>query len=71
MVAENRLEKLLQYCVEPRSMSEILKFLNLSSRSHARKNIIKPLIDDGRLKYFNPKINSKNQKYVTVLDKQK
>ena len=22
-------------------------------------------------KYFNPKINSKNQKYVTVLDKQK
>ncbi len=57
--------KVLQYCNEPKSMNEILKYLKLNSRSHVRRNIIAPLLEDGSLKYVDTNIKSKTQKYVT------
>ena len=58
-------KKVLEFCTEPKSIKEILKFLNLKSREYLRKNIIVPLIKSGDLKYTNEKsINASNQKYV-------
>ena len=62
----NMSKRVLEFCVEPKSIKEILKFLNLKSREYLRKNIIVPLIKSGKLKYTNEKsINASNQKYVT------
>lgn len=41
--------------------------LKIKSRQYVSTNIIKPLIDAGKLDYTNKNsINSKNQKYITI-----
>lgn len=61
---------LLQYCNEPRTAREIKNYLNIKSRQYISTRIIKPLIDLGMLEYTNKKsINARNQKYVTIKDK--
>ena len=57
--------KVLDFCISPKSMNEILKFLKLNSRSHVRRNIVAPLLEDGSLKYVDTNVKSKTQKYVT------
>lgn len=58
--------KLLEFCIEPKTAKEIKQFLKINSRQYISSNIIKPLIDEGKLDYTNKKsINAKNQKYIT------
>jgi len=61
--------KILNYCIIPRTSKEISNYLHIKSRQYISTNIIKPLIDEGKLEYMNKKsINAKNQKYVSVKD---
>lgn len=57
--------KILQYCKEPRSKSEITIFLGYKDARGVARNHIKPLLQAGKLEMTIPdKPNSKNQKYV-------
>ena len=59
----------LQYCIIPRNAKEISEYLNIKSRQYISTNIIKPLINDGKLEYTNKNsVNARNQKYVTVIE---
>ena len=56
--------KVLKYCEEPRTAKEIREYLNISSKRYVAYNIIKPLINMGKLEYTNKNsINARNQKY--------
>ena len=58
--------KVLNYCKEPKTAREIREHLGISSKRYVAYEIIKPLIDEGKLNYTNQKsINARNQKYVT------
>ena len=60
----------LRYCAIPRNAKEISEYLNIKSRQYISTNIIKPLINDGKLEYTNKNsVNARNQKYVTVINK--
>ncbi len=62
----------LQYCTIPRNAKEISEYLNIKSRQYISTNIIKPLIDEGKLEYTNKNsINAKNQKYISVKEVKK
>lgn len=72
--ANDQAEKVLQFCIEPHNRDEIQSFLGLKDREYFRKEILKPLIEIGKLKLTIPdKPTSPNQKYVTmkVWDKEK
>ena len=57
--------KILEFCVEPRSKSEIMEMLGLTDKRHMTIKYIKPLIEQGSLQMTNPEHpNSSNQKYV-------
>lgn len=57
----------LKYCSIPRTAKEISEHLDLKSRQYISTNIIKPLINEGRLGYTNKNsVNARNQKYITV-----
>ena len=48
-------------------MTEIMEHTGLKDREHFRRDILKPLIDQGLLRYTIPdKPTSRMQKYVTV-----
>ena len=56
----------LKYCVNPKAAKEISRHLKIKSRQYISSNIIKPLINEGKLEYTNKnRVNAKNQKYVT------
>ena len=58
--------ELLHYCTVPKTISEIGKFLHISSRSYISTKILKPLLERGNLEYYYKKnIHAKGQKYVT------
>lgn len=58
---------MLKFCIEPKTSLEIRNMLKIKSRQYVSTNIIKPLIDAGKLDYTNKNsINSKNQKYITI-----
>ena len=57
----------LEYCIVPKSTSEIKEYLGLKSRNYVREKIIKPLIENNLLDYTNKNhINASNQKYITL-----
>lgn len=59
------LNRLMDYCSEPRSGSELQQFCGISSREYFRKNVLMPLVKSGRLKRTIPdKPNSSKQKYI-------
>lgn len=59
--------ELLQFCEDPKSTSEIMEFLGLKHREHFRANILKPLLESGKLSMTIPdKPRSKKQKYFTA-----
>ena len=63
--------KILNFCIEPKTAKEIREFIGIKSKSYVALNIIKPLIDNRKLDYTNKKIiNARNQKYVTIKDKE-
>lgn len=58
---------LLNYCITPKTAKEISEFLHIKSRQYISTNIIKPLINEGKLEYTNKKsINARNQKYISI-----
>ena len=62
---------ILDFCIEPRTFKEILARTGYSSRNYFRKNILKPLIDQGLIELTQPDSpNSPTQKYKTVVKKQ-
>lgn len=60
-------ERLLEFCKEPRSRSEIQEYLELKDREHFRKMILNPLIESGNIELIIPdKPKSSKQRYITV-----
>lgn len=58
-------DKILEFCKEPKSKSEITAFLGFKNSKGVAKNHLKPLLEAGKLVMTIPdKPNSKNQKYV-------
>ena len=63
--ASVQVEELIEFCIQPRTRSEIQEKAGISSREYFRKNILVPLLQSGRLVMTNPeKPNSSKQKYV-------
>ena len=59
-------ERILAFCVTPRTIHEIMEILDLKERKSARRHI-KPLVEQGRLAMTLPDVpKSKNQKYITI-----
>lgn len=57
----------VDFCQVGKSAKEISELLKIKSRQYISTNIIKPLINEGRLDYTNKKsINAKNQKYIAL-----
>ena len=60
-----RTEQLLEFCVKPRTRDEMQQFPEITNREYFRKAILKPLLDNGKLKMTIPdKSNIRMQKYV-------
>lgn len=58
-------EKILAFCVEPRTREEIQSFVGIARRERFRAKILRPLLESGRLRMTIPdKPNSRNQRYV-------
>ena len=65
MQATMQAEKVLKFCIEPRSRNEIQSFLNLKNRDYFRKKILNPLIKEGKLALTIPdKPKSPIQRYI-------
>ena len=59
-------KSILQYCIKPRSMEDLLQFLGFKEKKSVRRRLT-PLIDKGQIAMTVPeKPTSKNQKYITV-----
>ena len=64
-VAEQQ-KLVLDFCMIPKSTSEIKNYLGIKSRNYIREKIIKPLIENNFLNYTNRNhVNASNQKYIT------
>lgn len=57
--------KVVQFCSDPKTTSEIMELLGLKSRPSFKKRILDPMLENGLLKMTIPeKPTSRNQKYV-------
>jgi predicted HTH transcriptional regulator len=62
---DDHVEKLLEFCGAPRSLSEIQQLFGRTHKSYFRAKIMRPLLESGKLKMTIPdKPNSRNQKYI-------
>ncbi len=60
-------QRILSFCIVPRSKQEILTFCGYKSKKRFTQHYVAPLLESGKLKMTIPdKPKSKNQKYVTV-----
>ena len=65
-------QSLQDFCLIPRSKSEIAQFLGVKTLCHAMGKYVKPLLETGEMAMTMPdKPQSKNQKYYTVNDKER
>jgi ATP-dependent DNA helicase RecG len=65
-IEKDKIDSLLEYCIEPRSRVEIQEFMGLKDREYFRSEILNPLIREGRLFPTIPdKPSSPNQKYYS------
>lgn len=63
---DREIEKILEFCSEAKSRSEIQEYLGYKNRDYFRKNILNPLIKGGLLHLTIPdKPTSPNQKYYS------
>lgn len=66
--ANDKINKILGFCMVPRSRNEIQEFIKLNNREYFRKNVLNPLIKEGLLELTIPeKTTSPKQKYYTVV----
>ncbi len=62
---QDNLLALIEFCSTAKTRNEMQEFLGLKNREYFRKNILMPLINNGKLKLTIPdKPTSKNQKYI-------
>lgn len=62
-----KFNQILEFCKEPKSISEIMKKLGYKSNKILKRNYIKPLIELNKLQMIIPdKPTSKSQKYITI-----
>lgn len=62
-----RMREILVFCLEPRSLSEILSFLGLKDRVSLKRVYIGPMIQEGMLAMTDPENpTSRKQQYVSV-----
>ncbi len=65
-VPRRMLEAILEFCVVPRSRTEIQDYIGIKHREYFRKNVLAPLIKEGFIEPTIPeKPTSSRQKYVT------
>lgn len=58
--------KILDFCKEPKTRTEIQEFLDIKSRSYFSQKVLSPMIKGGLLKLTIPdKPRSPNQKYYS------
>ena len=63
---KDRKEKILDFCIEPRSRGEILDYLDIETPSYLFRKYLNPLLSEGKLLMTLPQTpKSKNQKYYT------
>lgn len=63
---DEKVDKLLEFCREPKSKNEIQEFLNIKSTRYLREKLINPLVKEGRLFRTIPdKPSSPKQKYYS------
>ena len=68
--ASDQADKLLHFCVTPRSISEMMQYLGLGRRTYFRNTLLKPLMESGKLAPTIPdKPSSPKQRYVATTDK--
>jgi ATP-dependent DNA helicase RecG len=66
---DERLTSLLELCAVPKTREEMQRCYGVATREYFRKNVLKPLLESGKLRMTVPdKPNSRNQRYVTVLN---
>lgn len=59
-------ERIIAFCKEPRTFTEIMDYLGFTSRSTFRKNYFNEMLNEGIIKMMLPdKPNSQNQKYYS------
>lgn len=64
---EQKIQLLLEFCIEPKSLMEIMKHLGLKDRKSFIEGYINPLLSAGNLVMTEPdKPTSGNQRYVTA-----
>ena len=64
-ISPDQLVKILEFCITPRTRSELQEFCGYKSPSHFRERILKPLLFGGQLVLTIPdKPNSPSQKYI-------
>ncbi len=63
---KDRMQKILDFCVEPKSLVEIMEFLKLKHRGNLFISYLNPLTTSGDLTMTDYNQKSKNQKYMTV-----
>ena len=60
-------EKILNYCQEPKYKKEIMEYVGLKDAKHFTSKYLNPLIENGKIQLTIPeKPKSRNQKYVAV-----
>ena len=65
-VADDKQSRIIRYCSNAKSISEIAAMLSYKDKRSVRK-LLNPLIESGRIAMTIPdKPNSRNQKYVTI-----
>lgn len=64
---DKKINKILEICIESKSIKEIMQELEFKSSNTLKRDYIKPLLDNGELKMTIPdKPTSRNQKYITI-----
>lgn len=62
-----RMKKILEFCKEPRTTSEILDYLGLSDRKNLMETYLNPMLEAGMLAMTEPETpTSRNQKYKSI-----
>lgn len=63
---DQRTQLLIQYCKEPKTSQEIMKYLKLNNKEYFRKEILKPLIESNIIMLTIPdKPRSPKQRYYS------
>lgn len=63
---ENKLSLVLEYCIEPKSVKEIMEYIGIKHRPTFIYSYLNPLIEEKKIEMTIPEQpKNRNQKYVT------